>query len=319
MSHEPVASVIIPAYNGAAFVSGAIDSVLDQTYGNIEIIVVNDASTDDTEQVVGAYSDKVVYVGREQNGGIGAARNTGIAQATGEFLAFLDADDIWLPDRVSLCMAAFTRRENVGLVATNTLVWDEKRGTKTPLWGSVVKTGDRITKRILRDNFMSASGGMVSREALEAVGGYDETLTAAEDYDLWYRIARSFEVELVEEPVTVWRYHTASYSSNVERQVLNLIRFYEKVLEVETHAEEREIAEARRKDYLFKLGILRSVARKDGEAKDIFADVVSAGAPSTIVSFAIGLHEVSPVLFRLARSMRLKRAPEVLSNLELVI
>ena len=319
IERAPLVSAIIPVYNGAAYIRETLESVLSQTYPNMEIVVVNDASTDKTALVLKSYTGRITYIERPINGGVAASRNSGIAASRGDLVAFIDSDDLWLPDRIARGVEAFREHPAAGLVATNTLIQDERSGSRVVSWTRVERTGKRPTQRLLEENFICTSSTLVGRSALDTEGVFDESFSSAEDYDLWYRIARRFEIVLLEEPLTVWRYRSASFSSNAERMVANVVRFYDKVLAIEEHEDERKIAARRRSEYRFKLGILQSIARDDEAARHTFRLVAKKGAPSLEVAIAIKLHAISPSLFRWVRSKRAGRAQETLTGLDLVV
>ncbi|MCL4499637.1 MAG: glycosyltransferase [Chloroflexi bacterium] len=315
----PLVSTVIPVYNGASYIEEALRSVFGQTYPNIEVIVVDDASTDETPSILKKHESRVTVVRRPANGGVSSCRNVGITASRGDLIAFLDSDDLWLPDHVARGAEAFFGHREVGLVAVNTLVENERAGTRSVIWTKVVRTGAPVTERLLRENFICTSSAMASRRALDVVGLFDEAFPAAEDYDLWYRIARHFEVVVVEEPLTVWRYRSSSFSSDSGRMIENVIHFYDKVLSIEESEEERAIAAERRLRCLFKLGIAQSLAGNDSAAKETFAKVVAEGAPSLEARIAIALHAVSPALFKVVRRLRGGRGTDVLAGMELVI
>ena len=171
----PTISVVIPAYNAAAFVSKAIESALAQTLRPLEIIVVDDGSTDDTAAVASHYPVRVI---RRPNGGPGTARNYAAARASGEWLAFLDADDLWLPEKLAK-QANFARAERVGIIHCR----DRSHWSAAPDVELTFET-------IWRKNPIVLSTSLVRRVAFEAVGGFseDRTLDPVADYNLWLRI-----------------------------------------------------------------------------------------------------------------------------------
>ncbi|MCL4499638.1 MAG: glycosyltransferase family 2 protein, partial [Chloroflexi bacterium] len=136
-SQGPLVSVIIPFYNGEVYISEALDSALHQTYRNVEIIVVDDASTVDPKPRLASYGDRIFYIRRSSNGGVAASRNTGIRASHGEFIAFLDQDDLWLPERLARSVDELRNAPELGMVVTNTLIQDERRGVRTPHWRSI--------------------------------------------------------------------------------------------------------------------------------------------------------------------------------------
>lgn len=209
-------SVIVPVYNRANLVRKTMDSILAQTWQHLEIIAVNDGSTDDSLAVLQEYA--YLYPGKvrvitQPNSGQIKARNAGIREASGSFIAFLDSDDTWTPEKLALQLPLF--RKGVGLVycAINEV---------TPE-GDVIKTvpcepgmrGD-IYKQLLICNRMTGGSVVVTRQALERVGLFDETLKAAENRDLWIRIAREFRVEYVERPMLNYLRHPGNLSANTE-------------------------------------------------------------------------------------------------------
>ncbi len=206
-------SVIIPCYNQAHFLSGAIESVLAQTLQPREIIVVDDGSPDGVEAAVAPYRGKIRYLSQE-NRGLSAARNYGIREARGSIIAFLDADDLWLPHKLEEQLRLLEGQPSVGLVHSDLIYWDTKTGEKTQKrCGRHEKTGRCYPGFVLR-NGVTPSTMLVRRECLERVGDFDEQIRrpTTQDYDLCFRIAKHYELRYVDEPLVLYRQHSGSAS-----------------------------------------------------------------------------------------------------------
>ncbi len=204
MHDKPGFSVIIPAFNAAGYVSRAIESALQQTYPPLEILVIDDGSADNTAQVVAEYPTPVRLL-CQANGGPGAARNRGVREAQGNWLAFLDADDVWLPNKLER-QAPYTAQPAVGVVhAREAKAGEAAKATFNALWTC---------------NTVQLSSALVRRTAFEEIGGYDEdrALIGVEDWNLWLRLAAT-EWEIVLCPEALHRYTPAvgNLSSQTER------------------------------------------------------------------------------------------------------
>ncbi len=201
-------SVIIPTFNRFPFLCRAVDSVLNQTHGDVEIIVVDDGSTDDTPTLFPSQFPEIQYVKVEHSGLPAVARNTGIRLAKGEFIAFLDSDDQWLPEKLSQQVTVFQRQPTVGLVCSNAFVvrQHEKKPSQPYLRNDQGHSG-QVLSELLEDNFIVTSTAMVRRAALERVGLFceDRTLQAVEDYDLWLRMAAQSEIAYLGALLAVYR------------------------------------------------------------------------------------------------------------------
>jgi len=220
---NPLVSVVIPCYNRETFVADAIESALAQTHQNLEILVVNDGSTEEgTETVIKRYLNdpRVRYFKHETNRGIPAARNTAIRQARGEYVAFLDSDDMWLPNKVEAQLRVFSRDfpREIGLVCTDAYFKDnqgktETRGASVPDdIGSL--PSESLLKRLFLGNFIIAQTVMVRRSCFDKVGLLDEMLTGgSDDYDFWLRLAPHFRFAYVPIPLAVARLHGGNYSA----------------------------------------------------------------------------------------------------------
>jgi glycosyltransferase involved in cell wall biosynthesis len=190
-------TVIIPTFNRAAIVVRAIRSVLGQTCQDWELIVVDDASTDGTEQAVRSFSDnRIKYIRHDRNRRVSVARNTGIRCAQGEYVAFLDSDDEWLPEKLQKELEVFRNSDpQVGLVYTGKTILDERgRVLKVRM---ATKSGWVYDALLDSDFIGSPSRVTVKKQVLDRVAGFDETFLNAEDYDLWLRVARVSKIACV--------------------------------------------------------------------------------------------------------------------------
>jgi glycosyltransferase involved in cell wall biosynthesis len=198
----PVVSVIIPTYNRAALVREAVASVKAQTYRDFEIVVVDDASTDATVEALAAWRD-VRVLRQARRRGVAAARNLGAAAARGQWLAFLDSDDLWLPEKLARQMTYLADRPGLSLCQTDE-IW-VRQGVKVNKPAAHRKVAGRIFAASLERCMISPSAVILRRRLFEAHGGFDEDLPAAEDYDLWLRLSWRYEVGLVDEPLVIKR------------------------------------------------------------------------------------------------------------------
>lgn len=214
VNNDTLVSAIIPAYNAAAFLAEAVASVRAQTHRATEIIVVNDGSTDNTREVVQGLGDGIVYV-EQPNSGPAAARNTGIRRARGEFIAFLDADDLWEPAKLEKQLTAFAAHPGAALVYTRMVNFSRESGCEQHPFPAEVPSG-RIFERLLVENLILLSGAMIRADVLREVGGFDEGLITAEDTNLWLKIARSHEIRGLEEVLVLRRKHGDNISDNLD-------------------------------------------------------------------------------------------------------
>jgi glycosyltransferase involved in cell wall biosynthesis len=209
----PAVSIVITTYNRAGLVGQAIDSALAQTWIDREILVVDDGSTDGTEAVIRGYGARVTYV-RKENGGEASARNHGIREASGGWVAFLDSDDAWEPDALTTLMAAARKNPEAGLVAmrARAMLAD---GTPTGRTHGKRSKGPLFTTGSL---LWGDSGGvlmpMVRRDLLLEEGGFDETLRSATDCDMWLRLSFKTTLIGVPQPLLLVRVHPANASGD---------------------------------------------------------------------------------------------------------
>jgi glycosyltransferase involved in cell wall biosynthesis len=214
---KPLISVIIPAYNASDFISQAIESVLSQSYEPLEIIAIDNGSNDHTSEVIRSYSEKVKCIRLDPNKGVTGARNVGIQSSRGELIAFLDADDQWLPGKIEQQQAILDSEPDIGLVHTDVFYWNPDAGDKNIReCGREQFTGNCYT-RFFFDNHVMPSSVLLRRECLEAVGLFDEGFYVAEDWDLWFRIARRFRFAYLNYPMVLYRVHEGSLSNDHAR------------------------------------------------------------------------------------------------------
>jgi glycosyltransferase involved in cell wall biosynthesis len=206
----PTVSVIIHTYNNEKFIAETVESVLNQTYRDYEIIVVDDGSVDGTRDALKPYMQKIRYHYKE-NGGIASAKNAGIKLSQTEYVAFLDHDDLWVSDKLQLQMECFMENPQVGLVyAKYTSFRDGKELRTKPEKGY----SGWIFKELLAKSFIQTSTVVVKMECLNAVGPYDESFSLGDEYDMFLRISKKFQCGFIDKGLTRYRVHDTNASKD---------------------------------------------------------------------------------------------------------
>ncbi|MFN0120049.1 MAG: glycosyltransferase family 2 protein [Blastocatellia bacterium] len=243
MPSPPAVSIIIAAYNCAAFIHETLQSVFAQRFRDFEIIVVNDGSTDQTEAVLLRYQEQIRYY-RQENRGPAGARNTGLRFARGRYVALLDNDDLWAPDYLEKMVDRLEARPETGLIYPNAVLFGSPRW-EGRLFQDIYPSSAPVTleKLITRECNVFASC-LFRRELVTRFGLFDETLPrGVDDYDFWLRLARrGVRMEFTPEPLVRYRKRENALSMNGLEMTRGAIRIYEKLLaEAETTPEQREM------------------------------------------------------------------------------
>lgn len=223
---NPLVSVIIPTYNCAAYIVAAIESVLSQDYAPLEIIAADDGSMDDTLTVLEQFRGRI-QIHSQPNRGPAAARNLAVRHANGEYLAFLDGDDLWTPGHTSTLMAHVAAHPDVKVVFGEWLEWNpDPSGIFVPLTYPPAPAHAQIDEhnsgwvysRLLFDSILHIIATVVHRSVFDAVQGFDETLRTGSDYDFWLRVSRKFPVVKLRRLVAVYRQNPASVTNTLRRE-----------------------------------------------------------------------------------------------------
>ncbi|WP_068815895.1 glycosyltransferase family 2 protein [Phormidesmis priestleyi] len=224
----PVISVIVPAYNTERTILETIASLQLQTFSDFELIVINDGSTDRTLERLNTVRDARLNVFSYENAGVSIARNRGLQHATGNFITFIDADDLWTPDKLECQFAALTQCPQAGVAYSRTCFMDEQ-GKTFHVDNLTLPEGD-VYAKLLTKNFLLSPGSnpLIRRHALESVNGFDPSLTHGEDWDLYLRLAARWEFVAVNKPQVFYRQSATSASSQVEVMEQNSLKVIEK-------------------------------------------------------------------------------------------
>jgi glycosyltransferase involved in cell wall biosynthesis len=225
-------SLVIATFNHARLLGDAIDSALAQTLSGVDIIVVDDGSTDDTPAVLERYGGRIRVL-RQPNRGLAAARNTGLAAARGTYVAFLDADDVMAPAKLAEQVAVLERAPTIGWTYCDVLI-------ETVATGATVRASERfgyaaraldgwLFPELIHGNFIPAIAPLVRRTALDAAGGFDERLTALEDWDLWLRLALLAEARYTPAVLVSYRIQPGAMSEDRARMDRNRFRVLDKL------------------------------------------------------------------------------------------
>ncbi|MBI4945010.1 MAG: glycosyltransferase [Bacteroidetes bacterium] len=224
-------SVIIPAYNAGKYIEETIRSVLKQTHSDLELIVVNDGSTDTTSKLVEAIckNDPRIKLINQNNAGVSVARNTGFAVSKGSYIAYLDSDDIWLPNFLELMLLKFSFDDALGLVHCDNQIIDGDSQKKKE-----VNRGEEgyILEHLLLGGegkyIFSISGVLIKREVIESVGGFDPELSNGADHEFYFRIANRYRIGRVPTVALYYRIHSGNMHSNIHLLEKDTLKAYRK-------------------------------------------------------------------------------------------
>ncbi len=258
-------SAVIPTHNRSGLISRALRSVINQKRAPDEIIVVDDGSVDDTPRLIARDFPDVAYI-RQENRGVAAARNRGIQESSGEWLAFLDSDDEWIPPKLERQIEALSSVPGTLLCHTNE-IWI-RRGRRVNPMAKHQKVGGRIFEKCLPLCVISPSSAVVHRSVFEQVGLFDESLPVCEDYDMWLRTAALYPILYLEEPLIV-KY--GGHEDQLSRRYWGMDRFriraLEKVIDSGVLSPEDRSAAAR--VLCEKIDIYLAGARKRGKTEEV--------------------------------------------------
>ena len=232
---SPLVSVIIPTFNSGKFIAHAVQSVLAQTYRQLEIIVIDDGSTDATKDVLREFNGHIRYCYQE-NRGPSAARNAGIKIARGDYICFLDADDIWMPNKLEVQLAFMEQYDDISLVFSDTEEVDPDKGLHRSVLARTVLRNDIVSqipiqdafKKLLITNFIPTSMVMVRKQCFVKAGLFNESLRVVEDRDMWLRIAVFFKIACTPLILGKKRVHESNISRNTELSLRSKIKVWKR-------------------------------------------------------------------------------------------
>lgn len=228
MNNKPLVSIIMPAYNAEKTIKESIESVLTQTYQNWELLIVNDGSKDNTSSVVSSYDDVRIKLIEQVNGGVANARNNGLQKAQGEYIAFLDSDDLWTIDKLEKQINYFQENIEVGLVYTDRKCFFENVDKAFDCeYKESIDIDDNYLRLLIYD-YIATLTVMIKREVIVNVGLFDKELFGTEDWDLWIRIAKKYKIGHLKERLAYYREHDGGISKNFDRHSVEERKVIEK-------------------------------------------------------------------------------------------
>jgi glycosyltransferase involved in cell wall biosynthesis len=224
--NNPLVSVIIPVYNGERYLSYTLESVIAQTEKNWEIISVNDGSTDHSQTILEEYAMNYpdhIRVIPVNNGGVSRARNTGVSEARGTYIAFLDQDDLWMPQKLQLQVEQFRSDKNLGISYTNESIIDHTGSVvreKVLIFNEKLNRGF-VFEYLVFENFIPISSVMLKRDLFIAIGGFDPRYSLAEDYDFLLKAVKKASVDYIDAPLLLYREHKESGTHKKIDQIIH--------------------------------------------------------------------------------------------------
>lgn len=285
-------SVIIPTYNRSGLLVKAVSSVLNQTFKDLEVLIIDDGSTDDTKQrIEGLGESRIRYIRNSKNMGVSGSRNVGITSSLSDYIGFLDDDDEWLPEKLERQVGILDNSpSNVGLVYTGTLSVDLATG------GLIETTIPRYKGNVLNDlvflNFIPTSSVLARRECFTKVGLFDENLSYGEDFDLWIRISTEFLIDYIQDPLAIHKDHPQTTTANNKKVAVNVRRILDK------HSALFASNKKGLSNYLLMMGTAYCYDGNLSEGRKAIADAIKAQPLDLRLYYNLALTLIGPGMYR---------------------
>jgi glycosyltransferase involved in cell wall biosynthesis len=281
-------SVLMPSFNYARYLPAAIDSVLSQSYANLELIITDDCSTDESREIVEHWrrlDNRIVPVLHEVNHGLARARNSGLAVSSGGFVALCDADDVWLPEKLKTQMECFHAHPELGVVHSDSAIIDGEGRLTGQRFSSLLHRKGQITSGNLFEvlcerNFLCVPTVILRREAIEYAGGFEENLRSLEDWVCWTKVSRKYPFDYVADTLVQYRIHGAGLSSNPKGMASNRVKAFRFLLDSFS-----DIPAQLRSKMLYSLGVSHLETSESQDAFRAFAGSIRAN-PAHLRSWA---------------------------------
>jgi glycosyltransferase involved in cell wall biosynthesis len=275
----PKVSVLMPSYNYARYLPAAIHSVLSQSYSDLELIITDDCSTDESRAIVEEWrklDSRVVPVLHDINRGLARARNSGLAVSTGDFVALCDADDVWLPDKLKAQMECFWTHPELGLVHCDSAIIDGEGKPTGEKFSSLMNqegqaTSGNLFEVLCERNFLCVPTVILRREAIEYAGGFEESLRSLEDWVCWAKVSRKYLFHYIEDALVQYRIHGAGLSNNLKGMASNRVKAVRYLLESFS-----DIPSQTRSRMLYTLGVSHLQLNESRNAFGAFIDSIRA-------------------------------------------
>jgi glycosyltransferase involved in cell wall biosynthesis len=288
MDRMPKVSVLMPSFNYARYLPVAIESVLSQSYADLELIITDDCSTDESREIVEHWrrlDRRIVPVLHDVNRGLARARNSGLAISSGEFVALCDADDVWQPEKLKTQMECFRTHPQLGLVHSDSAIIDGDGKQTGQRFSSLLHRKGQITsgnlfEELCERNFLCVPTVILRREAIDYAGGFEENLRSLEDWVCWTKVSRKYSFHYIGEALVQYRIHGAGLSSNPKGMAHNRVKAFRFLLDSFS-----DIPPRLRSRMLYSLGVSHLETSESRNAFRAFVDSIRAN-PAEIRSWA---------------------------------
>lgn len=304
MTTKPKVSVIVPVYNGAEHLRETLDSIFNQTFKEFELIVVDDGSSDKSVDIIKSYGGRVVFIQHKRNlGAPSFTKNTGIKVAKGEYLAFSDHDDNWYPKKLEKQISILDKHPEVVANFTNGHIMESETSKNiAQRWNEIDELPEQqyCIERLLRQNFiLSTTSAMIRSDIIRKIGGFDEKMLLADDFEMWFRLACAGKLSFLQEPLFQWRFHTQSLSHDEDRHLNDLIYFYEKAKKTLKDPKPYEsIINQNLSIYYKRLGNFYLDKKRNAEALKSYKKSLELDDNQKLLKVILKAHKVSPALAR---------------------
>jgi glycosyltransferase involved in cell wall biosynthesis len=245
LEKAPAVSILMPAYKVDKYITEALDSVFNQTFTDFEVIVINDGSPDQLEQVLEPYMNRIVYL-KQENSGQSAARNRAIEIARGRYLALLDPDDIWTPDYLSIQISMMDNDPTISVLYPDAVLFGNPFYEGKTYMQTCPSEGEVTLKKLITEECNVMISALIRRDVMIEVGAFDEALRSSEDFDLWVRIAKQgHRIAFHRAPLVYYRRRPESLSADDTAMCKSILKVMEKLMRLDLTPEEEAVVQQR--------------------------------------------------------------------------